>query len=186
MIRERTDTESEKVTELQKLNRNDFIDRVFRLYGRKLYSYSISTWKVSEDTAWDLVYKTIYRLTEIYRNYTFESEEKFASFLFRIFINYLKNHYRDNKNAPEYTSTEGIDFPAAEKDSEASSENKKMAALNEALGEMEDWQRLLLLLRSEGRPYSEIAAYVDKPEKQLKVYYQRLKEQITKKLHDRF
>ena len=50
---------------------------------------------------------------------------------------------------------------------------------------MEDWQRMLLLMRSEGRPYSEIAQYIDKPEEQLKVYYQRLKESITKKMYER-
>ena len=63
--------------------------------------------------------------------------------------------------------------------------NKKLIALNEALYEMEDWERMLLLMRSEGRAYSEIAKYIDKPENQLKVYYQRLKELITKKLNGR-
>ena len=62
--------------------------------------------------------------------------------------------------------------------------NKKLIALNEELDKMEDWERMLLLMRSEGRAYSEIAQYIDKPENQLKVYYQRLKEQIQKKLND--
>jgi len=58
-----------------------------------------------------------------------------------------------------------------------------MQALNEVLESMEDWERMLLLMRSEGQAYSEIAKYIDKPENQLKVYYQRLKEQVAKKLN---
>ncbi len=50
---------------------------------------------------------------------------------------------------------------------------------------MQDWERMLLLMRSEGRAYSEIATYIDKPENQLKVCYQRLKELITKQLTGR-
>ena len=34
-------------------------------------------------------------------------------------------------------------------------------------------------------PYSEIAKYIDKPEKQLKVYFGRLKTKITKQLEER-
>ena len=178
----------EKVTGLKKLNQNDFIALIYKDYGRKLFSYSINTWKVSDDIAWDLVYKTIWRMAEVYKNYSFETDEKFASFLFKIFINYLRNYYRDNREQREtiFYSTANADIPEGEKENEALTENIKLKALNEVLENMEDWQRLLLLLRSEGRPYAEIAVYVDKPEKQLKVYYKRLKELITLKLNDRF
>ena len=177
----------EKVTKLKELNHNDFITLIYKDYGKKLFSYSIKTWKVSDDIAWDLVYKTIWRLAEVYKNYSFETDEKFTSFLFKIFINYLRNYYRDNKEHREtiFYAAANADIPAIEKESEALTENIKLTALNEVLEDMEDWQRLLLLLRSEGRPYSEIAVYVDKPEKQLKVYYKRLKELITIKLNDR-
>ena len=62
-------------------------------------------------------------------------------------------------------------------------ESTKMKALNEVLEELEDWQRMLLLMRSDGQAYSDIAKFIDKPENQLKVYYQRLKEQLAKKLN---
>jgi RNA polymerase sigma factor (sigma-70 family) len=173
---------------MKELNREQFISKVYKSYGTKLLSYSINTWKVNEDIGWALVYKTIWKAAEVYKNYSFETEERFASFLFRIFINYLRNHYRDNKAVPETLSFSQLSDNVDPKEnvSEPSAENLKLRALNEALEEMEDWQRLLLLLRSEGRPYSEIATYVDKPENQLKVYYGRLKEQITKKLHEKF
>jgi DNA-directed RNA polymerase specialized sigma24 family protein len=73
----------------------------------------------------------------------------------------------------------------AEKDEIQSADNRHMSALKEVLQGLEDWQRMLLLMRSEGRPYSEIAKFVDRPEEQLKVYYQRLKETISKKIHER-
>ena len=169
-------------------DRNGFITIVYDRYGKKLYSYAIRTWNLDEDAAWDLIYKTIYKVTDSYTNYTFESEEKFASFIFKIFINYLRNHYRDTKAGKvfEFSSVDDVDLSNKETNDDAQSgTNKKLNALNEVLEDLEDWQRMLLLMRSEGRAYSEIATYIDKPENQLKVYYQRLKEQITKKLNER-
>jgi RNA polymerase sigma factor (sigma-70 family) len=166
-------------------DKQKFISVVYERYGKKLYSYAINNWKLDTDIAWDLIYKTLYKVIDSVGNYEFNSEEKFASFVFKIFINYLRNHYRDTKNereAIQMTSLEGHDHQQME---EEKTESKQMKALNEVLMEMEDWQRMLLLMRSEGRPYSEIAKYIDKPESQLKVYYQRLKEQITKKLNER-
>ncbi len=172
---------------LKELSRNEWITVVYNRYGKKLYSYAIATWNVTEDVAWELIYKTIYKVTDTYGNYTFESEEKFASFVFKIFINYLRNHYRDNKQERtfEFTTMDDVDLETKETSGTAElPASKKMQALNEALDGMEDWERMLLLMRSEGRAYSEIAQYVNKPENQLKVYYQRLKEQLQKKLNE--
>lgn len=168
------------------LDKNDFLTEVYNRYGKKLYSYAICTWKLEEDDAWDLIYKTLEKVVESYKNYTFESEGKFASFIFRVFINNLRNHYRANKKLPvslALTENDGHEMPAQH--AEAQSANPKLAALNEELEKMEDWQRMLLLMRSEGWSYADIAKYVAKPENQLKVYYQRLKEQLSKKLHER-
>jgi RNA polymerase sigma factor (sigma-70 family) len=172
---------------LKELSRNEWITVVYNRYGKKLYSYAIATWNVSEDAAWDLIYKTIYRVTDTYGKYAFESEEKFASFIFKIFINYLRNHYRDNKQqrAFAFTAMDDVDLSTTEAaETTEPTLNKKMVALSEVLDGMQDWERMLLLMRSEGRAYSEIAQYVNKPENQLKVYYQRLKEQLQKKLNE--
>lgn len=172
---------------LKELDKNSFITVVYNRYGKKLYSYAIKNWNLNEDAAWDLIYKTIYKVLDSYGNYTFESEEKFASFIFKIFINYLRNHYRDNKTERmfEFTAMDDVDLSTKKMNDAPEISNKKLIALNEVLDEMQDWERMLLLMRSEGRAYSEIATYIDKPENQLKVYYQRLKEQITKKLNER-
>lgn len=170
-----------------KQGRNGLITVIYNRYGKKLYSYAVRSWNLDEDAAWDLIYKTIYKVIDSYTKYKFESEEKFASFVFKIFINYLRNHYRDNKTnkTVELSPMDDVDLSTKESAVESSLPvSKKLQALNEVLDKMEDWERMLLLMRSEGRAYSEIAGYIDKPENQLKVYYQRLKEQIQKKLNE--
>jgi len=167
----------------------EFVARLYKQYGKKLYAYALRNWNVNEDQAWDLVYKTLYKVIDTYKNYTFENEEKFGAFIFKIFINYLRNHYRDNKAKNESLKVSDVSpdqmyNKAGEPVSDAPV-NPKLVALTEELEKMEDWQRMLLLMRSEGRSYSEIAVYIDKPEEQLKVYYQRLKESITKKMYER-
>lgn len=172
---------------LDHLNKNDFISELYHRYGKKLYAYAIHTWKVSEDEAWDLIYRTLYKVIDSYRKHTFENEEKFASYVFRIFINDLRNHYRDHKKAAMVvTGIEDEDLQnKPEPQANEQTQNARMHLLREELDKMEDWQRILLLMRSDGRPYSEIAKYVDKPEEQLKVYYQRLKKLITDKIYER-
>lgn len=174
---------------LTHLGKKEFIAELYNRYGKKLYAYAIRSWKLGEDDAWDMVYKTLYKVIDSYRQYTFESEEKFGAFVFRIFVNYLRNLYRDNKRVAEEFRLVDIDDQSLANmpDPTVSKpvESPALKALNEVLQGLEDWQKILLLMRSEGRPYSEIAKYVDRPEEQLKVYYQRLKEQISKKLHER-
>lgn len=168
------------------LDGNAFLQTVYERYGKKLYSYAIYTWKLNEDDAWDIIYKTLDKVVASYRNYAFESENKFASFIFKVFINLLRNHYRASKKLPEsYSLTDNDGAQMPEKEEVTENTNPKLVALNEELEKMEDWQRMLLLMRSEGWSYADIANYVDKPENQLKVYYQRLKEQLSKKLHER-
>lgn len=180
---------AKEIYEQQELTTPEFVAALYKRYGKKLYAYALKNWNVSDDQAWDLVYKTLYRVLETYKKYTFESEEKFAAFIFKLFINYLRNHYRDTKKENEALQVADVSpVELQNKAGDTATEtvaNPKLAALGEELEKMEDWQRMLLLMRSEGRPYSEIAQYINRPEAQLKVYYQRLKELITKKMYER-
>jgi RNA polymerase sigma factor (sigma-70 family) len=175
----------EFIHDLKKLDKNGFITAIYSRYGRKLYAYAVTNWKVTEDDAWDLIYKTLYKVMDSYHKYEFVSEEKFASFIFKIFINYLRNHYRDTKaeRTVAFQVMDDVDLSSKNETEPAETANKKLMQLNEVLDNMEAWERMLLLMRSEGRAYSDIATYIDKPESQLKVYYQRLKERLTKKLN---
>jgi len=162
--------------------------QLYKRYGKRLYAYATLSWKLDEDDAWDLIYQTLYKVIETHEQYKFENENKFTAFIFKIFINYLRNHYRDHKKLTERFHLIPIEDSLLnnlpEKEEKENPTGHKMKILNQVLETLEDWQRMLLLMRSEGRPYSEIAKYVHKPENQLKVYYQRLKNDLTKKLNE--
>ena len=155
---------------------------LYERYGKKLFAYAANKWKLNEDDNWDLIYKTLYRVIDTCSNYKFSSEEKFSSFVFTVFINYLRNFYRDKKNLPEEILEIDENFSGA---AEATEISPAIQLLNAELDQLEDWERMLLLLRSEDMPYSEIAKYVGKPEEQLKVYYGRLKKKLADRLNEK-
>jgi RNA polymerase sigma factor (sigma-70 family) len=157
------------------------IKELYEQFGKKLAGFAIQKWKVSEDDAWDLVYKTLYRILEKSGSYTFESDQKFSGFVFTIFINYLRNHFRDRKQLPEFAEelNEKI-VGSSEIGAGSDPPSASVRLLNEELDKLEDWERILLLMRSQDVPYSEIARLTGKSEDNLKVYYGRLKKKLEK------
>src|SRR5690606_15371333 len=98
-------------------------------------------------------------------------------------INYLRNYYRDNKSFEHKNFEVGlIDVESGEKEN-ISSANPKLNLLQFFLDKMEDWQRMLLLMRSQEMSYYEISKFVNKPEKHLKVYYKRLKKKLLDEMN---
>jgi len=159
------------------------LDVFYERYGKKLLGYAVKNWQLDQDAAWDLIYKTFYSIIDNIDKYTFESEQKFSSFVLRAFLNNLRNYYRDKRKEVEISSKENLEAFSNNIDEEESTETEQMKLLKIELSKLEDWQRMLLLLRAQRMPYSEIAKYIDKPQDQLKVYYSRLKERISKLLH---
>lgn len=169
---------------LSGLKGEKFLEAAYLRYGKILYTYGLRRWKVNEDVAWEVVYKTIYRLEEVFYDHSFENEQKLKSFIFRIYINYLKNHFRDTEKHAELVFPEApLEMVEPESEPEQKEVSVNLSLLKSELEKLESWQRILLLMRTAGSPYAEIAQFVDKPESQLKVYYQRIKEQLIKKLH---
>ncbi|WP_317896998.1 hypothetical protein [Aurantibacillus circumpalustris] len=154
------------------------IQELYVVYAAKLMAYTRKNYNVPEDDSMNLVYKTIYRIADVYDRYSFENESKRNAFVFKTYINYLRNYFRDNK------SFESRNFEIELKDFECVNEelatetNPKLNLLQTLLDKMEDWERVLLLMRGQDIPYSEISKFVNKPEKQLKVYYARLKRKL--------
>jgi RNA polymerase sigma factor (sigma-70 family) len=167
-------------------DRDKGLKLLFELYSKKLLSYATYQWKTEQDAAWDVIYKTMYKAADVIHEYEFESEEKFASFIFKIFMNYLRNNIRDTKTAKgdvkEIELNDKVINNYTEKKS-LSSVNPALSVLQQELEKLEDWQRILLLMRSQDIPYSEISRYINKPEEQLKVYYGRLKKQIAERVN---
>ena len=145
------------------------LETLYERYGKKLYSYGITSWKLSEDDSWDMVYNSLYKTVEKVNDYDFESEKKFSSFLFTVFCNLLRRHYRDNKRREEQLSFSNFNESrfdeshgdlglsterrVQEKITERSvdswreqdlPENIRMKCLHDALDEMEDWQKNII------------------------------------------
>jgi len=160
------------------------IQELYEVYAAKLMAYTRKNYTVSEDDAMSLVYKTIYRMAEVQNRYSFENEQKRNAFVFKMHINYLRNYYRDNKSFENRNfEVELKDFESA-KEEIAADTNPKLNLLQQLLDQMEDWERILLLMRGQDIPYSEISKFVNKPEKQLKVYYARLKKKLLEDMNE--
>jgi len=166
-----------------KNNPDKGLEAFYLRYGKQLFAYSLKNWKTDEDTAWDIIYKTYEKISKQIDKYSFKSEDKFASFVMVSFLNNLRNHFRDIKKQIEIVPEDRIKLhPVISDDDQEQTDSTKLKLLKEELANLEDWERMLLLLKAQQMPYSEIAKYVDKPEKQLKVYYARLKKRITERM----
>jgi RNA polymerase sigma factor (sigma-70 family) len=157
------------------------IEWFFKTYNKRLCAYAIKIYRVNPDAAQDVLYKSIYKLSETINDYQFESIQKLDSFVFRVFINFLKNHLRDNKSETETIYLEDLKNDLRTSTS-VSGISDKVNLLNKELDKLEDWERILLLLRAQEMSYSEISKLIHKPEKQLKVYYGRLKQKLASSL----
>ena len=71
------------IVELKK-NDKEAIALLYTKYGEKLYGYAITKWKVSDDVAWELVYKTLYKVIDSLDNYSFKDENRFVGFVFKL------------------------------------------------------------------------------------------------------
>lgn len=190
-------------------NETDAVAVLYNRYGRKLFGYGMYTWKLDDDTNWDMVYKTLFKVCEKIKSYDFDSEKGFSAVVYKIYINYLRKHYRKEQQLGEYISFENFNESLFEdvenrslktereikqklrdRDIKANQvvempKNEKLLILEEELEKLKDWERMLLLLKGQNMPYKEIAKYVDKPPHQLKVYYQRLKTRVYNRVNDR-
>jgi DNA-directed RNA polymerase specialized sigma24 family protein len=116
-------------------------------------------------------------MAEVKDRYTFDHENKRAAFIFKMHINFLRNFFRDDKSFEgNLHEVELRDDIASKDETSAIPESIQMNILKQELDKLDEWQRILLLMRGQDMPYSEIASFVNKPEGQLKVYYARLKK----------
>jgi RNA polymerase sigma factor (sigma-70 family) len=166
------------------LNMNEIAEKLFNQFSDKLYAFATKIWKFSEDEAWDTIYETIFHIAKVYHRYDFPEEKSLRNFVITVFNNRLRNRYRNKKNEPitvelGRTGESQIDLEVQTTQSEAEK------AVSDALAELEDWERILLVQRSLLVPYSEIQKLTDKPEHQLKVYYKRALEKLENKVREK-
>jgi RNA polymerase sigma factor (sigma-70 family) len=160
-------------------DKDRFVKWLYERYAKKLLAYTLRTYLPNEDDAWSVVYKTLYKIAEVAPQHEFENEFKFNGFLFKTHINYLRNFLRDNKSfEARHRETELMENHAVEEEEEQAPQSLQLQILQQELEKLEDWQRILLLMRGQDMPYSRIAEFVNKPEQHLKTYYARLKRQL--------
>jgi len=160
------------------------VKELYEIYANKLFSYTRKNYSIPEDGIWTIVYKTIYKMTEVQDRYTFESEFKRSAFIFKMHINFLRNYFRDDKSLEgNLHEVEMNDDLLIRNESTPAPESPQMKILQKELDKLDEWQRILLLMRGQDIPYSEIVPFVNKPEKQLKVYYARLKKMLFENIN---
>lgn len=160
---------------------NKVVKQLYEKYAKKLLAYTCKNYTIDKDDAWAIVYKTIYKMAEVNSKYNFENEQKQSAFIFKTHINFLRNYFRDNKSFEQnHQEVELHDNYSVHEEDAPAKPNIQLTVLQQELDKLEDWQRILLLMRGQDIPYSKIAEFVKRPENQLKVYYARLK----KELHD--
>ena len=183
---------------------------MYQRYALPLYNYAIRSWLIDADSAWDIIYKVLFRITERINEYSFKNEDQFRNMLYTVFNNELINFYHKTKRIEKRlkllrfdeafleqagsgtgpTTLNEINEKILKKGLEdfrdaPEGENPLLDILGKLLDELEDWERILINQRSKGISYHDIAEFVDKPENQLKVYYGRLKNRLQMKLLER-
>ncbi len=160
-------------------NKDEFVKWLYERYAKKLLAYTIKTYLPDKDDAWSVVYKTLYKIADVAAEREFENEYKFTGFIFKTHINYLRNFLRDNKSFEHnHQEIELTEHYSRDESEQQTTESIHLKILQQELDKLEDWQRILLLMRAQDMPYSKISEFVKKPENQLKVYYGRLKKQL--------
>ncbi len=174
-----------KITERDAKADETIVRELYEVYAKRLFNYTKNKYNISEDDAHSIVYTTIYRVASVYDRYSFDNKHKQAGFIFRTHINFLRNYFRLNKNF-EFTNQEVElhDDHISFSEEEIGDEPTELKILKSELEKLDEWQRILLLMRGQDMPYSEIARFVNKPEKQLKVYYGRLKNQLLHSINE--
>jgi len=191
-----------ELIELIKKKDKKGLEYLFTDYGEKLYSYAIYQWFLSEDKAWDVVYKTLDTLLLKLPGYKLESSRHFNNLIFKIFKNNLRQSYRDSRRSEEKLEFVALDDFAADSVNQAEEdfaieptvftdyyknevlESPLFAALKLSLEKLEPREKDLLLLKAQNYSYDEIASMLKTDAGPLKMRHSRalrkLREYINK------
>lgn len=179
------------------------LEVLFVLYGQKFFGYSVDKWKFSEDDSWEVVYLTLDTLVIKLPNYDFESQAHFENFVYKVFINFLRQKFRYNRRKEEKISYVSLseshhdltnDSNITTKQLEDSlpedffgdyysseeSDNPRLVLLTKALEQLSVTDREILLLKAQNYTYDEIASMLKIENNQLKVSHHRAKARLIK------
>lgn len=191
-----------QILELIKAKDKKGYEALYLLYADKFFGYAVTKWFFSEDDAMNIVYQTLETLVLKVSNYEFESHAHFENFIFKVFTNFLRQQFRQNRkkqreisfsSLPEIemdTQGESLNFSKIESSFSVdayneyyqtdSSDNPRLLLLQNALEQLEKSDREILLLRVQNYSYDEIAVMLGIRNNQLKVKHHRAKARLLK------
>ena len=166
---------------------------LFEQYGQKFFGIAVDKWSFSEDEAYDMIYKTFNALNKNVGRYEFESFKHLENFLFKVFLNNLRELYRSKTNFEEKIFIRSFsdleediveNFSQPESEEEAFTINELLEQLLVALDKLSVEEKDLLLLRAQNFSYQEITNYLGIKSDNLKVKHLRAKNKLFKIITD--
>ncbi len=178
-----------------------------QVYQHRLFEHLVGTFHILREDAEEIVSDVLLAVVQRISLFSFRnSDEDFARWVFTILRNRARDFLRQQDlhgmkmevfsegargDDEAFTAAREIadiviqDFIDGEGDtSELGS--RPLQLVVETLQSMETWERVLLRCRALDIPYEEIAPYVDRPAKQLKIYHLRVKSKFIQKLREEF
>lgn len=191
-----------QILELIKVKDPKGYEALYLLYANKFFGYAVNKWLFSEDDAMNVVYQTLETLVLKISNYEFESKAHFENFIYKVFTNFLRQQFRQNRKKQQEISFatlpeieldnqgESHDFSKIESSFSVdafdeyyqteASDNPKLILLEMALEKLDKSDKEILLLRAQNFSYDEIAAMLGIENNQLKVKHHRAKSRLLK------
>lgn len=180
---------------------------LMQVYQHRLFEHLVGTFHILREDAEEIVSDVLLAVVQRISLFSFRnSDEDFARWVFTILRNRARDFLRQQDlhgmkmevfsegargDDEAFTAAREIadiviqDFIDGEGDtSELGS--RPLQLVVETLQSMETWERVLLRCRALDIPYEEIAPYVDRPAKQLKIYHLRVKSKFIQKLREEF
>lgn len=188
-----------KIIEQIKNKEPECLEVLYNTYGSKFYDYCIRKWLLSEDAAWEIVYKTLETIILKGSSYQFESDAHFQNFLFKVLVNFLRQQYRKKQVSKldlefvNLNNDEGLpQLIQKQIDKKAFNEYyqseyvepEMLHILKEALLKLAPVDKDILLLKAQNYTYDEIAEILGIENNQLKVKHHRARQKLVKLLNE--
>ena len=178
---------------------NQLLTWLYERYARQWYGLATARWGLDPDSAWDVIYKTLDTLLAKRRTLPTDPPAYFDNYLFKVFINNLRQCLRERARRdetfrlvpltsdpanPSADELGNIDELAVSNEMFAQLQLEEETAqpllvhLEQALAQLDETDRSLLLLKAQSFSYDEIADMLGIENKQLKVRHFRAKQKL--------
>lgn len=164
-------------------------------YGRRLFSYALRNWGLSESDVEDILYETFYVLILKVESLSFASQAQFDGYIYSTFSNKLHEQFRKNRKAnlheltysrevippPEEVNEEPLPLPFTESgiyELDEVIESPLIIRMQNALATLSPTDRDVLELWGQGYTYEEIGKLLDLDPTHMKVKCFRAKQKV--------